>query len=81
MDACTVAHHWLIDDGPTRGSYHATCKKCGEHKDFPEQVTLKQVTLTGPPITEPASMFDWEPNKKRAANGQKGVQTRADHQD
>jgi len=74
MDTCTVAHHWLIDDGPTRGSYHATCKKCGEKKDFPEQVILKQVTLTCPPRTDPVSVLDWEPDKKGAANGQKGIQ-------
>lgn len=36
MDSCPLAHHWLIDTHPTRGSYHATCKNCGEEKEFPE---------------------------------------------
>ncbi len=75
MDTCTVAHYWLIDAGPTRGSYHATCKKCGEQKDFPEQGPL-----TCAPNTEPVSMLDWEPNKRGAASGQKGIQTRTAHQ-
>lgn len=30
-------HHWLIDTLPTDGTYHATCKECGAHKDFPEE--------------------------------------------
>jgi hypothetical protein len=70
MDTCTVAHYWLVDAEPTRGSYHATCKICGKKKDFPEQGPL-----TCPRKTEPVSMLDWEPNKKGAANGQKGIQT------
>ena len=36
MDSCALAHHWLIDTHPTHGSYHATCKNCGEEKEFPE---------------------------------------------
>ena len=36
MVSCAPAHHWVIDALPTRGSYHATCKNCGEERQFPE---------------------------------------------
>ena len=39
MDPCPLAHHWIIDAHPTRGSYHATCKVCGVETDFPEDTT------------------------------------------
>jgi hypothetical protein len=39
MDSCPLAHHWIIDAQPTRGSYRATCKNCGEEKQFPEDAT------------------------------------------
>ena len=37
MEACSVAHHWLIDTLPTAGSYYAKCRKCGAGKVFPFQ--------------------------------------------
>ncbi len=39
MDPCPLAHHWLIDARPIRGSYHATCKVCGVEREFPEDAT------------------------------------------
>jgi hypothetical protein len=39
MVSCTPAHHWIIDALPKGGSYHATCKVCGEERDFPEDTT------------------------------------------
>ena len=39
MDSCALAHHWIVDAHPTRGSYHATCKVCGEERQFPEDAT------------------------------------------
>lgn len=37
MRAYGHVHHWLVDTRPSAGSYHATCKKCGARKDFPEE--------------------------------------------
>mgnify|MGYP001767967024 CR=1 FL=1 len=39
MRPCALAHHWIVDTLPKRGSYHATCKVCGEERDFPEDAT------------------------------------------
>jgi hypothetical protein len=46
MDSCSLAHHWIIDALPTRGSYHATCKVCGEERDFPEDATRFKFRMT-----------------------------------
>ena len=53
MHICTVAHHWLIDAQPARGHYHATCRNCGEEKDFPEQDPRFRFTMTKKPIPPP----------------------------
>ena len=56
MDSCSLAHHWIIDARPKRGSYHATCKDCGEEKDFPEDATHFKFRMTKnvipPPLIE-----------------------------
>ena len=54
MAICTVAHHWLIDARPACGSYHATCRNCGEEKDFPEQDPRFRFTMTKKPTPPPA---------------------------
>jgi len=60
MDICTDAHHWLIDARPARGHYHATCRNCGEEKDFPEQEPRFRFTMakkpTPPPIMYPTPL-------------------------
>jgi hypothetical protein len=53
MDSCVPAHHWLIDALPRRGSYHATCKNCGEERDFPENTTPFKFRMTKSMITPP----------------------------
>jgi hypothetical protein len=56
METCTAAHHWLIDALPVGGLYHATCRNCGEVKDFPEQQPRFSFIMTRkpapPPITD-----------------------------
>jgi hypothetical protein len=56
MDSCSPAHHWIIDSLPKRGSYHATCKVCGEERDFPEDATRFKFRMAKnvipPPIVE-----------------------------
>ena len=56
MDSCVLAHHWIIDALPKRGSYHATCKNCGEERDFPEDATRFKFRMAKnvipPPIVE-----------------------------
>ncbi len=48
LDPCVVAHHWIVETRPTRGSYHATCKVCGQEREFPQVVTrLKYVRVRG----------------------------------
>jgi hypothetical protein len=53
MDSCTLAHHWIIDALPTRGSYHATCKNCGEEREFPEDATPFKFRMTRSTIPSP----------------------------
>ena len=53
MDTCTLAHHWLVDSLPARGSYHATCRICGEEKNFPEQETRFRFTMNKKPVPPP----------------------------
>ena len=38
------------------------------------------LTLTCPPITEPALVLDWRIRKRGQSNGEEGIQTRGDHQ-
>jgi hypothetical protein len=56
MDSCVLAHHWLIDALPTRGSYHAKCKNCGEEREFPEDANRFKFRIfkkiVSPPVTE-----------------------------
>jgi len=56
MDSCSPAHHWIIDSLPKRGSYHATCKVCGEEKGLPEDATRFKFRMTKnvvpPPVVE-----------------------------
>jgi len=53
METCTVAHHWLVDARPSRGSYHAVCRTCGEEKDFPEQEPRFRFAMTKKPTPPP----------------------------
>jgi len=56
MDSCVLAHHWLIDALPTRGSYHAKCKNCGEEREFPEDANrfkfIVRKIIVSPPVTK-----------------------------
>lgn len=56
MEPCILAHHWIIDAAPKRGSYHATCKNCGEERDFqgyngPGKFRMTR-SAVAPPVTE-----------------------------
>jgi hypothetical protein len=53
MDPCATAHHWLIETRPAGGSYHATCKVCGEERDFPQNTARFKYHKTG--RTSPSS--------------------------
>jgi hypothetical protein len=53
MDSCVLAHHWLIDALPTRGSYHAKCKNCGEEREFPEDANRFKFRLARNVVSRP----------------------------
>lgn len=53
MEVCTVAHHWLVDARPSRGSYHAVCQICGEEKSFPEQEPRYRFAMQKKPVPPP----------------------------
>jgi len=59
METCSVAHYWLIDAMPIRGRYHATCRNCGEQRDFPQQEPQSRFTMTKKPTPPP--IVDREP--------------------
>jgi len=62
METCSVAHYWLIDAMPIRGRYHATCRNCGEQRDFPQQAPRLRFTMpknpTPPPIRTPEGTYE-----------------------
>ncbi len=59
METGTVAHYWLIDAVPIRGLYHATCKNCGERKDFPQQQPRLRFTMAKNPTPPPIRTPEW----------------------
>jgi len=54
MDSCVTAHHWIIDAQPKYGSYHATCKNCGEEREFPAGVNRFRFRVSKDSNTQPA---------------------------
>jgi len=55
MEVCSVAHHWLVDARPSRGSYHAVCSICGEEKNFPEQEPRYRFATQRKPVPPPVA--------------------------
>ncbi len=55
MEPCVLSHYWLIDAAPKRGSYHATCKNCGEEREFRANNTPHRIRMSRTAVTPPAA--------------------------